>query len=99
GPLPNFRQDRSAQLRGTKLSLYEGGIRMPFIVRWPDRIPAGSVDSVSILSALDIFPTVAQLVGADLRRQENLDGEDRSTVWLHGPEERARPLVWEYGRN
>ncbi|MGO1788246.1 MAG: sulfatase-like hydrolase/transferase [Sphingobacterium sp.] len=98
GPLPNFRQDRSAQLRGTKLSLYEGGIRMPFIVRWPKRIAAGSVDSVSILSALDILPTLAHLVGADLR-QENLDGEDRSSVLLHGPEDRIHPLVWEYGRN
>src|SRR5690606_5018622 len=43
GPLPTFSGSRAAGLRGSKLSLYEGGIRMPFIISWPGHIPAGTV--------------------------------------------------------
>lgn len=101
GPLPNFRQDRSAKLRGSKLSLYEGGIRMPFLIRWPDRITAGAVDSTTILYALDLFPTLANLAGAPIPGQSELDGEDLSAVWLgeHSGVKRAGALKWGYGRN
>ena len=44
GPLPTFNGMRAAGLRGSKLSLYEGGIRMPFVVRWPGHVSAGRVD-------------------------------------------------------
>jgi len=38
GPLPNFRHDRSAYMRGSKLSLYDGGTKMPFFIRWPHQV-------------------------------------------------------------
>ena len=57
-------------LRGLKMDLYEGGIRVPFIVRWPGKVPAGTVsDHVSV--QYDLFPTLAQLTGEPV---SGLDG-------------------------
>ena len=99
GPLPNFRQDRSAGLRGTKLSLYEGGIKMPFIIRWPAKIKQAGVDSTSILSALDLLPSFCKIAGAKPGEPQFFDGEDRSTVLLGRASKRKHALIWEYGRN
>ncbi len=99
GPLPNFRQDRSAGLRGSKLSLYEGGIRMPFLMRWPAKIKAGQVDEQTIISALDFLPSLAKLAKAPLNNAKGLDGQDLSKAMLGNPMARNKPLIWEYGRN
>lgn len=99
GPLPNFRQDRSAGLRGTKLSLYEGGIKMPFIIRWPAKIKKAGVDSTSVLSAHDLLPSFCKIAGAKPGESKSLDGEDRSTVLLGKASKRKNALIWEYGRN
>src|SRR5690606_38115949 len=48
--------------RGRKRSLYEGGVRLPGIVRWPGRVPA-RVDSTSVMGAVDYLPTMAKLAG------------------------------------
>jgi arylsulfatase A-like enzyme len=58
-------------LRGQKGSLYEGGIRVPMLVRWPGRIKPGSVSNLPWYFA-DIFPTFAELAGAET--PANLDG-------------------------
>lgn len=60
-------------LRDGKGSMYEGGLRVPFIVSWPGTIPHGKVCSETI-SSLDIFPTVAALTGAQL--PDGTDGEN-----------------------
>jgi arylsulfatase A-like enzyme len=82
--------------RGRKRSLYEGGIRMPFIVRLPGRIADGSVDERSVVSGVDFLPTVAAMTGTPLPAGLSLDGEDRSAVLLGGPAARSRPLYWEW---
>lgn len=99
GPLPNFRQDRSAGLRGTKLSLYEGGINMPFIVRWPAKIEQNWIDSSSVVSALDLLPSLVNIAGGNVKIDEQFDGEDRAGVLLGDASPREKPLIWEYGRN
>jgi arylsulfatase A-like enzyme len=100
GPLPTFKGARTVGLRGSKLSLYEGGIRLPFIARWPGRVPAGRVDDTTVLSAVDLFPTFGALAGAALPTGASLDGEDRSAALRGTPAgARAKPLFWEYGRN
>ncbi|HXG10678.1 MAG TPA: sulfatase-like hydrolase/transferase [Gemmataceae bacterium] len=100
GPLPTFKGERTLGLRGSKLSLYEGGVRLPFIARWPGRVPAGRVDETTILAAVDLFPTCCALAGADLPKDMQPDGEDRSAALLGRPARgRAKPLFWEYGRN
>jgi len=99
GPLPSFRGSRAAGLRGSKLSLYEGGIRMPFIVKWPGHVPEGVTDSLSVLNATDLLPTFAAITSASLPVNYKGDGENRESVWLGKPSSRDKDMYWEYGRN
>lgn len=99
GPLPTFQGDRTNGLRGSKLSLYEGGIRLPFIARWPGQVPAGRVDDTTVLGGVDLFPTLCAMAGAKLPDEAALDGTDVSSTLRGQPVLRQRPLLWEYGRN
>jgi arylsulfatase A-like enzyme len=100
GPLPTLGGLRSAGLRGSKLSLYEGGTRLPFLAVRPGTIPAGRVDDSTVFGAVDVFPTVCAVAGISPPKDLRLDGEDRSPALLGTPQPaRARPLFWEYGRN
>jgi arylsulfatase A-like enzyme len=99
GPLPSFRGSRAAGLRGSKLSLYEGGTRMPFIVCWPGHVPAGTVDESSVINGVDMVPTLARFGGVSLPKDYPGDGIDRSAVLLGKPASRNRDMFWEYGRN
>ncbi len=98
GPEPSFERQRSGGLRGMKWSLYEGGIREPFLVRWPARIPAGKTDSATVVASIDLFPTLCSLVGVALPKDASLDGVDASAAFLGTPLPRGKPLLWEYGR-
>lgn len=82
--------------RGRKRSIYEGGIRMPFIVRWSGHTPAGRVDDTTIIAAVDWLPTVCSLAGAKLPNNLNPDGEDMSRAILGKPKQRTKPLMWEW---
>ena len=100
GPLPTLRGTRSGGLRGSKLSLYEGGVRVPFVARWPGTVPAGKTDETTVLAAVDLLPTFCKLAGAAVPERAKPDGEDRSAALLGTPlNGRSRPLFWEYGRN
>ena len=99
GPLPSFRGSRAAGLRGTKLSLYEGGIRMPFIISWPGHIAPGTIDSSSVISAVDMVPSLAKLGNVPLPTGYHGDGIDRSRVLLGKPANRNKEIYFEYGRN
>ena len=59
---------RDGKLRGLKRQTYEGGIRVPFIVRWPGRVKAGSVNDTQI-AFWDIMPTFCDIIGAKLNAQ------------------------------
>lgn len=85
--------------RGRKRSLYEGGVRVPFIVRWPGHVPAGRVDDDSIVAGCDLLPTVAKLTGAQVPVGTTLDGEDVSDILLGQTRARSRPLTWEWRFN
>lgn len=82
--------------RGAKRSLYEGGVRVPFIVKWPLYIPKGSIDSTSVISGVDFMPTLANLCQIDLNDKLKLNGEDMSSSLLGTPQERNKPLFWEW---
>jgi arylsulfatase A len=69
-------QGSPGKLRGRKNTTYEGGVREPFIARWPGQIRPGRVSN-ALASMLDIFPTVAKLCGGKLP-EKLLDGID---IW------------------
>ncbi len=82
--------------RGVKGSLYEGGIRVPFIISWPGRIAPGVVDDVSVMATTDFMPTLTSMAGFAYLAPE-LDGENRAAALIGGPGlARERPLFWEY---
>ena len=69
-------QGSPGRLRGRKGMTWEGGVRVPFLARWPGRIGAGKV-SEALISAMDVVPTVAKLSGATLP-DKPVDGVD---IW------------------
>lgn len=69
-------------LREGKGTTYEGGVRVPCIMWWPDRIPKGKV-CMEITSTMDILPTIAKLTGSYLPRTAQIDGEDVSLLLEH----------------
>lgn len=99
GPAPTFGYSRTIGMRGCKNSLYEGGINMPFFVRWPERIKAGQTDSGSVITSLDLFPTLCKIGGAALPEDFVSDGEDISQSFTSEKVTvETRKLFWEYGR-
>ena len=84
-------------LFGRKWSLYEGGIRVPFLIQWKGHIPEGVTDNRTILTAMDLFPSLVTLAGID--GPGNLDGEDMSPAFLGQPVKRTKPVMWEYASN
>ncbi|MFC0672653.1 sulfatase family protein [Brachybacterium hainanense] len=67
-------------LDGTKYSLYEGGVRVPYLVSWPGTVPAGQ-SSEALVSSLDLLPTFAALAGAELPAEHPVDGRDLRPLW------------------
>ncbi|HMJ74385.1 MAG TPA: sulfatase [Iamia sp.] len=68
-------------LRGTKGTTWEGGMRVPGIVRWPGRIAPGRV-SAEVATAMDLYPTLAGLCGATRPDDRTIDGRDISALWF-----------------
>ena len=64
----------NAPLRDGKASIYEGGTRVPLMVRWPGHIKAATTTEARV-SSVDIFPTLIAAAGADLPDQQPVDGE------------------------
>lgn len=99
GPNPSYGVERTKGLRGKKGTLYEGGIRMPFIVRWPAVIAPNQVNERSVIAAIDLFPTLCSITKSDITTDFTLDGEDKSDVILQNRDsERDQPLFWEFSR-
>jgi arylsulfatase A-like enzyme len=85
----------NAPLRGGKGMLYEGGVRVPWIARWPGRIKPGTTCDVPIIG-VDLFPTLLDLAGAKPADGQILDGITIKTLLLGtGTPERAA-VYWHF---
>ncbi|MEM9166490.1 MAG: sulfatase-like hydrolase/transferase [Planctomycetota bacterium] len=76
-------------LRAGKGSSYEAGSRVPCIIRWPGRVPAG-VESDALFTTLDLLPTFATLAGFDVPQDRVIDGVDQTELLLGNDPDGAR---------
>lgn len=93
GPWLTYREDggSAGPLRGGKGSNWEGGQRVPAVVRWPGGIPGGTVRR-EVMTTMDIVPTIVGLAGIELPADRPVDGRDVSSV-LSGNAAAAADLV------
>ena len=82
--------------KGRKGTLWQGGIGIPFIARWPGKIPAGEVDDISWISAVDLLPTFCEAAGVTLPPDYKPDGISQLAT-LKGEKSplREKPLFWK----
>jgi arylsulfatase A-like enzyme len=99
GGHPIANAARNDPLRGEKSTVFEGGIRVPFVVTWPGRLPAGGTYSHPVIS-LDVLPTALAAAGVAAPPGSRLDGVDL-LPYLAGRDGRPphRTLYWRYGRH
>jgi arylsulfatase A-like enzyme len=84
--------------RGYKGALFEGGVGVPFIARWPGKVAAGKVDKVSLFSAVDLLPTFLELAGAPFPKDYVPDGTSAVGILQGNPQpSRCKPLFWKIG--
>ncbi|CAB4545720.1 MAG: sulfatase-like hydrolase/transferase [Actinobacteria bacterium] len=86
----------SGGLRGEKRSLFEGGIRVPFLVRWPGHTPAGVINNTTVLTAVDLLPTLCAAAGVTLPPDYRSDGENLLRALNGDSVRRTRPIFWAW---
>jgi arylsulfatase A-like enzyme len=88
---------RNDPFRGSKRTTLEGGIHVPFFVRWPGHVPAGKLYDAPVIQ-LDILPTALTAAGVDISKEKKLDGLDL-IPYLMGKktEEPHDTLYWRFG--
>lgn len=84
---------RTGGLRGRKADLFEGGIRVPAIVRFPGRINPGSESAIPV-HGYDLLPTICAILGIAPKLPNPIDGIDFSPVFSGQAIERVKPLFW-----
>lgn len=82
-------------LRGSKGMLYEGGIRVPFIISWPGKIKAGTTCDIPV-AGTDLFPTILKLARIKPPKELISDGLSLKRVLLKGKQIPERPLFWHF---
>lgn len=85
----------AGSLRGNKGMLYEGGIRVPMIVKWPGKIKAGSVNNEPVIS-MDFFPTFLKVCGIQKPATKILDGVDISPLLYGSGNIQRKALYWHF---
>ena len=87
-------------LSGMQNSLYEGGIRMPFLIKYPKKIKAGQVNNESVLCAVDLYPSLCAIAGIETEKGYQGDGQNYDKVLLgKSKAKRKTDLMWDFGRN
>lgn len=82
--------------KGYKSALFQGGIGVPFIARWPGKIAAGKVDDLALFSAVDLLPTFCEIADVQLAESYRPDGVSQvATLMGNGSPTREKPLFWK----
>ena len=85
----------NSPLRANKGSNYEGGIRVPLIIKWPGRANAGTVTNEPAIG-MDLYPTILQAAGLELRPHQHIDGESLVPVLTGTDSLKRDALFWHY---
>ena len=88
-------KDVNKPYRGWKLTHFEGGTHVPFIMKWPARIPAGTTNTTPI-HHVDLYRTIAMATGGQIPTDRVIDGTDLMPIVNHGTKP-DRPLFWKEG--
>lgn len=83
-------------LKGQKRSLFAGGIRVPFVAKWPKVIPSGVEDKKSVVTAVDLLPTFFEAAGIAMPKDYQPDGESMMSAFKGKGLERSKPIFWEW---
>lgn len=83
-------------LKGQKRSLFAGGVRVPFIVKWPKVVPQGIEDKNSVITAVDLLPTFLEAAGIELPENYEPDGESVLSAFKGKGFKRTKPIFWEW---
>ena len=81
--------------RGSMFSPYEGSLRVPFLIRWPGKIPTKQVSN-ELFHQIDLFPTLASFIGADIPEDRIIDGVDQSDFLMGKSEKSGRESLVIY---
>lgn len=73
-----YLSDNGMPFPRAKTTLYDSGLRTPFVVRWPAKVPVGSVQR-NLFSVVDLAPTLLAIVGIE---QDTMQGHDASAMWF-----------------
>ena len=84
----------NAPLRGSKGTMWEGGLRVPLIARWPAKLPAGKVTD-EFLTALEFWPTIAAATGASALNKDHRDGFDMLPVLRGDQPSPRKTMFWQ----
>lgn len=95
GGAVHFPATDNAPLRKGKGYPYEGGLRVPFIVRWPGVVEAGTVCNVPV-SGIDVLPTIVDAFGVLLPQDRIIDGESLMPLFRGGDKLRRKELTWHF---
>ena len=85
----------NSPLRANKGSNYEGGIRVPTIIKWPGNTKAGSLSNEPVIST-DLYPTILAATGQRLRRHQHVDGRNLAPVLTGTGSLDRDALYWHY---
>jgi arylsulfatase len=96
--LETSSQGSAGPWRGTLFTGFEGSLRVPFAVRWPGKVPAGT-SSNEIVHEMDLFPTLARIAGGKVPDDRIIDGIDMTDFFLGRQEKSGREVIIVYMGN
>jgi arylsulfatase A-like enzyme len=87
----------NAPLRGSKRTTLEGGVRVPFLIKWPGRVPAGKIYESPVIQ-LDILPTALAAAGVEVKPEWKLDGVDLLPYLTGAKAKKPHDILyWRFG--
>jgi len=89
------KEGSNGELKAAKGTLWEGGIRVPGIIRWPGKVKAGTIEETPA-GLVDILPTLTEITGTLIPKDRTIDGTSLTPLFNNKKIARKKPLFWYY---